>query len=145
MAKSRVYYFLFFFIVYSVMENKKVIAVIAQLIRKSGFKGKLEPHLDESQLLVYSSQYSDIVYSVRMEGSFPNMYVYRLVDGVWKPIRKSGVIVNFYDVLNYEERKEYKDYYEYFSYYKYDKFGPEYSLLSECIDKVIKKIKDYTK
>lgn len=122
-------------------------AVIAKLIRKSGFKGKIEPHLnpDNAQITIQSVVYSDIVYSVRMEGSTPSMYVYRLVDGVWKPVRKSGVIVNYFDVLHYEERKEYKDYYEYFSYYKYDKFDPEYSLLSRCVDEVNLAIKNKEK
>lgn len=120
------------------MDSKKVMAVTAKLIRKSGFKGNIEPHLDidNAQILIKSEVYSDIVYSVRMEGLIPGMYVYRLVDGVWKPVRKSGVIVEYFDVLHYEERKNYKSYYEYFSYYKYDKFESEYSLLSGCVDKV---------
>lgn len=126
------------FFMYSVMDSRKVMAVIAKFMRKSGFKGKIEPHLDidNVQITVSSVVYSDIVYSVRMEGVKPKMYVYRLVDEVWKPVRPSGIISNYFDVLHYEERKDYKNYYEYFSYYKYDKFGPEYSLLSSCIEKV---------
>lgn len=123
------------------MESKKVMAVIAKLIRKSGFKGKIEPSSDYTQLLIHSCCYNDLVYSVRMEGFIPSMYVYRFLDGLWKPIRKSGIIVSYYDVLNYEERKEYRNYYEYFSYYKYDKFGSEYGILEGCIDNVAKHMK----
>ena len=113
-------------------------AVIAKLIRKSGYQGKIVPHFESNiQITVYSSLYSDILYSVRMEGGVPTMYVYRLVDKVWMQVRKSGVIVEYYDVLNFEERKEYKNYYEYFSYYKYDKFSSEYSFLNGCLEKVI--------
>lgn len=118
------------------MDSNKVMAVIAKSMRKSGFKGKMTPHLEVSQIWIRSDVYDNIGYSVRMDGDFPDMYVYMLVDGVWKPVRKSGVISNYYDVLHYEERKDYKSYYEYFSYYKYDKFESEYSLLSGCIDKV---------
>ena len=124
------------------MESKKVIAVTAKLMRKSGFKGKIDPKLEVCQLWISSAVYSDICYSVRMEGVFPAMYVYKLVDGVWKPIRKSGVIVEYFDILHYEERKDYKNYYEYFSYYKYDQFESEYSLLDGCIDKMIRQIKE---
>ncbi len=127
------------------MNSDKVIAVIAKSIRKSGFKGKMTPHLEVSQIWIRSDVYDNIGYSVRMEGNFPAMYVYMLVDGVWKPVRKSGVIVEYFDVLHYEERKDYKSYYEYFSYYKYDKFESEYSLLSGCIDEMIRQIKEEIK
>lgn len=118
------------------MDSNKVMAVIAKSMRESGFKGKITPHLEVSQIWIKSDVYDNIGYSVRMEGDFPDMFVYMLVDGVWKPVRKKGYIC-------YNE--PYDGYIDYFTRLEYDRFADEYRILDSCIKRKPYEKKDFIK
>lgn len=114
-----------------------MMALIAKEARKAGFRGKICPSLEGEfgpQMIMYSAEYEDIFYSIRMEGPRPAVYVYRKEGETWMPVRKEGVINRYVDMLEYEETKEYSGYDDYFGYFGYDRFSPEWAIINRCVE-----------